>query len=370
MNVLVTGSNGFIGKNLCQRLLELPEVDLLTFDSWDPISKLAAGVKSADVIFHLAGVNRPENEEEFDRINAGLTTQLCQLLSVSEQKDKFIIFSSSIQAEGTTPYGLSKKRAEEQLLELQTLGHVSVLIYRLQNVFGKWTKPNYNSVVATFCVNALNNKELRVDDPEAFIELLYVDDLIDEWISEMKAGSCRTGIVSMQKTHGIKVGELASRILRFKVGDEQGQVFDYGEGFDRALYATYLSYKSPSQFIYDIHANEDARGVFAELVKHKAGGQFSLLTALPGVTRGNHYHHTKNEKFVVVVGTARFDFIHLATNETYECVVSGDDLKVVETCPGWAHAITNIGSEKLVVFLWANEIFDSSRPDTYHYKAV
>jgi UDP-2-acetamido-2,6-beta-L-arabino-hexul-4-ose reductase len=362
VTVLVTGSDGFIGKNLLVRLAE-NSINYVCFSRNNSIDELPALLKEVDFIFHLAGVNRPLDNAEYDQGNAQLTTSLCQAI-LDTGRAIPVIFSSSVQAEKQNDYGLSKKAAEEALIALSTATNASVSLYRLPNIFGKWAKPNYNSAVATFCHNISQGLPIRIDDPDKSISLAYIDDVLDAFIQGMKEPQKGVVSPSVNPTYSITVGELAAQILSFKDSRTSLVSEDVGNGLGRALYATYLSYLRPEQFAYEIPVYQDERGRFVEMLKTRQAGQFSFFTAHPGVTRGGHYHHTKSEKFLVLQGSARFSFRQIVTNERCELVVNSTSPQIVETIPGWTHDITNIGKSELIVMLWASEMFDRSRPDT------
>jgi UDP-2-acetamido-2,6-beta-L-arabino-hexul-4-ose reductase len=288
---------------------------------------------------------------------------LCDLIGATERKIPLII-SSSIQADLANPYGESKRGAELAGEALARRAGNPVTIYRLPGVFGKWCRPNYNSVVATFCHNIANVLPIQINDPAAAINLVYVDDVVDEFIRALDAMPDGLSRGEVSPVYGITLGELALQIEAFRNCRETLISERVGSGLVRALYATYVSYLPPARFAYDLPKYGDERGVFVEMLKTQDSGQFSYFTAHPGITRGGHYHHTKTEKFLVIKGAARFGFRHVVTNERYEIFTSGDKPQVVETLPGWTHDITNIGNDELVVMLWANEIFDRDRPDT------
>ena len=363
MKVLVTGSKGFIGKNLMVRLNELTSYKTLGFDRGDSAHSLAARIDEADAIVHLAGISRPGNDNEFSQGNGALTSEICNLINKSGRHIPLLL-SSSIQAKLDNPYGTSKRDAETSAEHLAETTDNPVTIYRLPNVFGKWCKPNYNSVVATFCHNLANEKPITLHDPTATLQLIYVDDLITEFLrvlSQPPRGLYRPNV---SPSYQITVGELAATIESFKNCRKTLVTEHVGSGLTRALYATYISYLPPIKFTYDLTKHADKRGVFVEMLKTQDSGQFSYFTAHPGVTRGGHYHHSKTEKFLVAKGHARFRFRHILTDEEYELVVEGGNPQVVETVPGWIHNITNIGNEEMLVMLWANEVFDPAHPDT------
>lgn len=359
LKVLVTGADGFIGKNLLVHLGEKKDIEVLTFVRNEAISSLEEKVKSVDFIFHLAGINRPTKEEEFTEGNSDLTLALCNSIRKA-QKNIPVIYTSSIQAELKNPYGNSKLMAEEHLQKLQAETKNSIYIYRLPNVFGKWCKPNYNSAVATFCYNILNDLPVQINDPRAMINLVYVDDVISGFLKLMNSNVFK----NIEPVYQITVGDLKDQIVAFKESKNNHIAERVGTGLTRALYSTYISYFTPKQFTYSLEKHEDPRGVFVEMLKTKDSGQFSFFTAHRGVTRGGHYHHSKTEKFLVIKGESRFCFRHVVTNERFEVFTSGTRPEVVETIPGWSHDITNVGEEEMIVMLWANEIFDRENPDT------
>ena len=364
MNVLVTGAEGFLGLNLTTALRE-KKIGYTPFDAGNTAEELEDALNRADFIFHLAGVNRPEDDGEFSRINAGLTERICNFLTDNGKKTP-VLLSSSIQAELDNPYGKSKLEAEKALLGYSEQTGANVYIFRLPNVFGKWSRPDYNSVVATFCHNIARELPIRVNAEDAPLKLVYIDDVVEHFISCLnKDGGCEDKLCTVSPVYETTVGELADKIQTYKNSRQTQLTEPVGEGFDRALYATYLSYLRPDEFSYPISRHKDDRGAFAEVLKTKECGQFSFFTAHPGATRGGHYHHTKNEKFLVLQGEALFKFKNINTGEKYELKVTADETKVVETAPGWAHDITNISDKELIVMLWANEIFDRDKPDTF-----
>lgn len=365
--ILITGSNGFIGKNLAVRLGELPAFEVIRFDRTDALSSLQDKVSAADAIIHLAGVNRPENPEEFTVGNADLTARLCDAIRASGRRIPLVL-TSSIQAELDNPYGVSKRAAELAAQQLADDTGNPVAIYRLPNVFGKWCRPNYNSVVATFCHNLARGLPIQINNPVTELRLVYVDDIVAELIDAIDATQDGLRWGQVQIEYGTTLGELADQIGRFANCRTNLVTERVGTGLTRALYATYLSYLEPQSFSYTVPAYGDDRGVFVEMLKTPDSGQFSFFTAHPGITRGGHYHHSKTEKFLVLKGEARFGFRHILSNETFDLQVSGDKPTIVETVPGWTHDITNVGNTELVVMLWANEIFDREKPDTVALK--
>ena len=363
MHVLVTGSRGFVGKNLIVRLGELSGFEFSRFDRGDEADSLPERVRQADVVVHLAGENRPKDVADFKLGNSELTKALCAAVQATGRRIP-IILASSIQAELSNPYGQSKRAAEQAVEQLASRTGNPAVIYRLPNVFGKWCKPNYNSAVATFCHNISHNLPIQINDPSTRLRLVYVDDVVTALLSELDsmADGVRWGEVTPE--YSITLGELAAQIETFRNCRNTLVSERVGAGLVRALYATYVSYLPPSKFVYDLPRYGDERGVFVEMLKTPDCGQFSYFTAHPGVTRGGHYHHSKTEKFLLIKGSARFGFRHVVTNETFEVFTSGEIPQVVETVPGWTHDITNVGEDEMVVMLWANEIFDRGHPDT------
>ena len=367
MKVLVTGSDGFIGRNLTVRLGELAGYEAIGFDREDSLDDLAEQVGRADAVVHLAGVNRPKDIKEFAEGNADLTARVCDLIAATGRKIPLVI-SSSIQADLANPYGESKRGAEVAGEALAVSTGNPVAIYRLPGVFGKWCRPNYNSVVATFCHNIANDLPIQISDPAFALNLVYVDDVVGEFIRALDAMPAGRSSGEVSPVYCVTLGDLAAQIGAFKNCRESLLSERVGTGLVRALYATYVSYLPPAKFAYELPKYGDERGVFVEMLKTQDSGQFSYFTAYPGVTRGGHYHHTKTEKFLVIKGSARFGFRHVVTDECCEVFTSGDKPQVVETVPGWTHDITNVGDDEMVVMLWANEIFDRARPDTISAK--
>ncbi|MBD3726526.1 MAG: SDR family oxidoreductase [Moraxella osloensis] len=367
MKVLVTGADGFIGKNLCVTLQRRDDIEVIKFTRESSTADLPGLVAGVDFIFHLAGVNRPKEEKEFFEGNADLTKLICDAIRSSGRKIP-VILSSSIQAERMNPYGRSKLQAEMHLLNLYMETENPVYIYRLPNVFGKWCKPNYNSVVATFCHNISHDLPIQINDPSSPLTLVHIGDVVSSFMRVMRELPKETLHIDVEPVYHTTVGELADQLVQFKKSRETLVTEAVGDGFMRVLYATYISYISPDQFNYPLKKHEDPRGVFVEMLKTKDSGQFSFFTAHPGITRGGHYHHVKTEKFLVIKGKARFGFRHIVTDEVREIYTSGDTPEIVETVPGWSHDITNVGEDEMVVMLWANENFNPAKPDTVAYK--
>lgn len=373
MRLLVTGANGFVGKNLLIHLSEMDSIEVLTFTrSNDPLD-LPDLIHKVDAIIHLAGINRPEYENEFFEGNLDLTRKLSDAVR-AEGRPIPILYSSSIQAERDNPYGRSKLAAESELLELSQETSSPVYIYRLANVFGKWCKPNYNSMVATFCHNICRGLPIEIHNHDALVELVYIDDVVSEFVAKIKAAVAAiqhsddlpaSGYVLAKPVYSVTVGEIAEQLRGFKASRDTLITDRVGNGFTRKLYSTYVSYLPTNLFKYKIPKHGDKRGIFVEMLKTSDSGQFSFFTAHPGVTRGGHYHHSKTEKFLVLKGQACFRFRSMETDEFYEVLTSDELPEVVETVPGWSHDITNVGKDEMIVMLWANEIFDPNNPDTY-----
>ena len=365
--VLVTGADGFIGKNAVVRLKESVGVVVSTFVRGDDRSRLPALLADADAVLHLAGENRPADEAAFSEVNAGLTIALCEAIDTvirDSGRQVPLVLASSIQAERDNPYGRSKLAAEEALESLAARSGNPCIIFRLPGVFGKWCRPGYNSVVATFCHNIARGLPVRVDDPMTPLRLVYVDDVVDALIAATDNGEQEVARPSVTPEYGITLGELVEQIRSFGECRSSLMTERVGTGFVRKLYSTYISCLPTDKFSYAVPHHPDPRGTFVEMLKTRDSGQFSYFTAHPGVTRGGHYHHTKTEKFLVIKGTARFRFRHLITGELVEFLKDGEHPEIVDTIPGWSHDITNIGAEEMVVMLWANENFDRQRPDT------
>lgn len=371
MQVLITGANGFVGKNLQMRLAERKDVEVLCFTRQHSVAQLPELLQRVDFVFHLAGINRPQDPAEFTTGNSDLTEALCAAVAgvVRDTGRKVpVVFSSSTQAALNNPYGTSKRAAEDALFTLQRQHDLPVHVFRLTNVFGKWCKPNYNSVVATFCYNLARDLPIKVNDSSAPLTLVYVDDLLQRFIQLMDGADAEVdancfAVVAPQ--YATTVGEVANLIQAFKGSRKTLITERVGSGLVRALYSTYLSYLPAEAFAYNVPMYVDPRGVFVEMLKTPDCGQFSYFTTLPGVTRGGHYHLSKTEKFLVIKGQARFKFRHMHTGESYELTTSGEKAEIVETVPGWTHDITNIGREEMIVMLWANEVFDRQHPDTF-----
>jgi UDP-2-acetamido-2,6-beta-L-arabino-hexul-4-ose reductase len=365
MNILVTGSNGFIGKNLIAWLERWAEVRVLTFDQENTPQDLDERLAVADMVYHLAGVNRPQSADEFRSGNVDLVAQMCDRLR-HHGRPVSLVLTSSIQAALDNPYGISKRQAEEVVARYAAESGARVLIYRLRNVFGKWCRPNYNSVVATFCHNIAHDQPISISDPNRELELVYVDDVVERFLSDI-ASTEPAGLTYREVTPHFKVtlGRLAELIHSFRQMRQTLRLPDLSDEFTRKLYGTYLSYLEADDFAYALEVKCDPRGCLAEFVKSPAFGQIFVSRTEPGITRGNHYHHTKTEKFLVVQGEAVIRFRHIRGGEVIEYHVRGEDFRVVDIPTGYTHAIENVGPGELVTLFWASEVFSQDRPDTY-----
>ncbi|MCJ8519282.1 UDP-2-acetamido-2,6-beta-L-arabino-hexul-4-ose reductase [Pseudorhizobium tarimense] len=363
MRIAITGAEGFIGRNLDVRLGEAGYTDIARIVRGTSREELPSRLADVNIVFHLAGVNRPADPAEFTTGNADFTAELCDVLAGMANPPRIVV-SSSTQAALDNPYGQSKRRAEEIVEAYGARTGASIHIFRLTNVFGKWSRPNYNSAVATFCHNIAHGLSITIDDPAAPLRLVYVDDVIEAFLALARDGAAPGGFVEAAPVYETTVGAVANMIRSFAASRDDLTTPPVGTGLARALHATYLSFLAPVAFTYTVPVHTDPRGSFVEMLKTRDSGQFSYFTAHPGITRGEHYHHSKTEKFLVIKGTASFGFRQIVTGDTFELVTRGGDATIVETIPGWAHNVTNIGDDELIVMLWANEIFDRSRPDT------
>lgn len=381
MKVLVTGANGFVGKNLVSTLKNIKEgkdrtrnidiEDIYTYDIDNMVEDLKEYTKECDFVFHLAGVNRPKNIEEFYEGNTDFTELLCASLETHNNKCPILI-SSSIQAKKSNDYGKSKKDGEQILIRHAMNNDSKVYIYRLANLFGKWCRPNYNSVVATWCYNIAHDLDIQINNPNAKIELCYIDDVIDEFLNALE-GHPTISIGEYNKVHPtyeIALEELSKIIYSFRDSRESLFLPDLKENsLEKKLYSTYLSYLPENKFSYPLQMNIDERGSFTEFLKTEDFGQVSINVSKPGITKGQHWHHSKNEKFLVVSGKGLIQFRNINDDKIIEYYVSGEKLEVVDIPTGYTHNIINLSkTEDLVTVMWANEIFDPDHPDTYFEK--
>lgn len=368
MKILITGANGFVGKNLLVGLKQAGynSADLLCYDVDNTEEQLADWVRQADFVVHLAGVNRPKNVDEFKTGNVDLTKRLCDMLLAGKKSP--ILISSSIQVVLDNPYGASKLGAEMALEEYADKGGTAI-VFRLPNVFGKWCRPNYNSAVATFCYNISHDLPITINNRDSEVWLVYVDDvvtsIVDSIAFQWKRGCYRKEVEPVLHT---TVGELADRIYEIRANRETKVLPDLSDYLTKCLYSTYLSYLDEDNFVYQLDAKHDVRGWLAELIKSKQFGQMFVSVTKPGITRGNHYHNSKVEKFIVISGSGVIRLRYIRSDDVIEYKVSGEKLQVVDIPPGFTHSIENTGDCDLITLFWANEMFDPNKTDTYFEK--
>ncbi|HBO05571.1 MULTISPECIES: capsular polysaccharide biosynthesis protein CapF [Bacteroides] len=381
MNILVTGAKGFVGRNLVSQLhnigsgkakehaLSGKSLTVFEYDLDSDLSDLDSYCRQADFVFNLAGVNRPKDRTEFMEGNFGFASTLLSALKKHNNTCPVMI-SSSVQAALDNPYGESKRAGEQLLFDYGRETGAKVLVYRFPNVFGKWCRPNYNSAVATFCYNIARDLPILVNDPDVVMNLVYVDDVVDELVAALNGEEHRTGdYCEVPVMHTITLGGIVELITGFKDMHTDLSVPDLGDAFTKKLYSTYLSYLPEEKFIYPLKMNVDERGSFTEIIRTSDRGQFSVNISKPGITKGQHWHHTKNEKFVVVSGHGLIQLRKIGSEEIIEFEVSGDRMEAVEMIPGYTHNIINLSErENLVTVMWCNECFDSRKPDTYFEK--
>lgn len=365
MKILVTGAKGFIGKNLVATLRATKEHEVFEYDVDTPTEQLSRFCRQAEFVYHLAGVNRPQDPTEFMKGNFGFTSTLLDQLKLLQNKAPVMV-SSSIQAALNNPYGLSKKAGEDLMFAYSEETHAKVLVYRFTNVFGKWSRPNYNTVVATFCYNIARDIPITINDRSTQMNLIYIDDLVDELIRALKGDEHRRGnYCEVPVSHQVTLGQIADLLYSFKESRTTRMVPNIFDAFAKKLYSTYLSFLPEDQFKYSLKMNVDQRGSFTEFLKTVDHGQVSINVSKPHITKGNHWHHTKCEKFLVVSGTGIIRFRRMDDNKVIEYRVSGDNLEVLDIPPGYTHNIENIGETDMVTIMWANEMFDPQHPDTH-----
>lgn len=366
MKILITGSNGFIAKNLIAELKNRKYGELLLCSRDTATELLEQYIEKCDILIHLAGVNRPQNEKEYYTGNVGFTEVIVNLLEKKKKRIP-IIYSSTVMTSRHEFYRECKQEAEKRLQEYSEKSGSSLSVFRLSNVFGKWCRPNYNSVVATFCYNISHTQSIKINDPDAQLELVYIDDVIEKIIACIEEGSCKAEMYpKIRESYQITVGELAEILYSFKNTREQLEIPHIENDLKKKLYSTYLSYLEPEDYCYELKMNRDERGSFTEFMHLQNLGQISINVAKPGIVKGNHWHHTKVEKFLVVKGTASIKLRHIITGKITEFITSGDKMEVVDIPAGYAHNLTNLGNEDLVTIMWANEVFDPQKPDTYY----
>lgn len=368
-NILITGAYGFIGRNLRAAFSGMEDVEIMLFDKENTNAELKELTLKADMIFHLAGVNRPENVSEFSEGNTELTSQIVAYLEEASQSTP-IIFSSSVQVELDNPYGKSKKDAEDVLLKYSKNSSAPVLIYRFTNVFGKWSRPNYNSVVATFCYNLTHGIDIEINDAGKEMEFVYIDDIIEEFLEILSMDSfpLSTYFYKIPITHKVQLGQLADILKSFAENRKSSLISDMNNDLVRYLHATYLSYLEKADFAYDADLKTDDRGWLFEFMKSEHAGQIFVSHTKPGITRGNHFHHTKVEKFCVVAGSGVIKLRNVLEEEIIEYQVNDKQIKIVDIPPGYTHSITNSGENDMITLFWVSQIFDADIPDTYFLK--
>ena len=380
--VLITGAGGFVGKNLVATLRAAGYTDLLLFEKDDTPATLAEYCRRAAFVVHLAGINRPQSAQEFYTGNAGLTDTLLEALEAAGNKAPVLV-TSSIQAALDNDYGKSKHLAEQAIIAHGERSGAPVYVFRMEGVFGKWCRPNYNSVVATFCHNIARGLPIEVRDPAYSLPLVYIDDVVSCIRDAMERGEAvrdKEGFCRIHPVHTVTLGALADTIRGFAKarGGEAAEALgsdglptlavpDLAEGsFTKKLYSTYLSYLPEDTFAYDLNMHCDDRGSFTEFLRTPERGQVSVNISRPGIVKGNHWHHTKNEKFLVVKGEGVIRFRRIDSKKVIEYRVSGDRLQVVDIPCGYTHNIENIGDGEMVTVMWANEAFDPENPDTFY----
>lgn len=387
MNILITGSKGFVGKNLVaclenvksgkDKTVDLNIDEIYEYDIDSDENELDEYCSKADFVFNLAGVNRPKDQSDFMKGNFGFASRLLDTLKKHGNKCP-VMLSSSIQASLTgryegSVYGESKKAGEDLFFAYAEETGAKVLVYRFPNLFGKWCRPNYNSAIATFCHNVANGSDITVNDPNAYMHVVYIDDLVKEMFAALKGEETRVGeFCRVPVSYETTLGFIADTIKSFDSTVGGLSVPNFDNPLVAKLYATFLSYLPERRFAYDLKMNCDARGSFTEIIRSQNRGQYSVNISKPGITKGNHWHNTKNEKFVVLKGVASIKLRKVGVDENgdkypvSEFVVSGDKLQVVEMIPGYTHNITNLSkTEDLITFMWADECFDPANPDTY-----
>lgn len=365
MKVLVTGAKGFIGKNLVVGLKNKGYNDILEYDHHTSDELLEVYCSQADFVFHLAGVNRASDSKIFMEENYGVTLKLLE--SLSKHKNACpIMFASSIQAKLSNPYGKSKLQVENLLTSYGKKAGSKIHLYRFPNVFGKWSKPNYNSVVATFCYNIARDIEVDIHDPMSTVYLVYIDDVVKD-LCALIENSEKGDVIhhEVEPIYDIKIQDLANLLQDFKKARSTLTIPDMSDSFIKKLYSTYTSFIPENDFSYTIKMNMDSRGWFSEFLKIPDGGQISVSMTKPGFKRGNHWHHTKNEKFLVVSGEGIIKFKKVDSNLVAEYHVSGNKMKVVDVPVGYLHSIQNVGDSEMIMVMWSNEVYDVHNPDTY-----
>ena len=365
MKILVTGAKGFLGSNLILELKNRGYQDILEYDMDTKPELLSEYTQECDFVYHLAGVNRPQNKEDFMAGNFGFTSALLENLKKGHSKAPVLI-TSSIQAMLDNDYGKSKKAGEDLIFTYGIDCAVKTMVYRLPNVFGKWARPNYNSAVATFCHNIARGLPITVNNPTTMLNLVYIDDVVCELINALEGNANYDGrFCTVPVVHTATLGEITDLLYSFQRSRIERSIPDMADAFTKKLYSTYLSYLPKEEFCYPLEMHTDNRGSFTEILRTQDRGQMSVNIAKPGIIKGNHWHHTKNEKFVVISGRGVIRLRKPDTSEVIEYYVSGEKIEVVDIPPGYTHNIENIGDNDLITVMWCNECFDPNRPDTY-----
>jgi len=362
MKVLITGADGFIAKNMIECLGRI-NIDILKYTHNNTFKELEEYIKEVDFIFHFAGVNRPKNNREFYDGNANLTQQIVDIL-VQYNKKIPILFTSSLQVGNGSDYAKSKELAERMIINYAKNNDVDCFIYRLPNVFGKWSKPNYNTVIATWCYNIARGIEIEVNDKSIELTLVYIDDVIRSFSEKLYRSQAKSVYCMITPVYKRTLGEIAKLLYQFRDSRVTLLIPNIGKGFERALYATYLSFLPKENFSYKLNGHRDERGTFYEILKTEKSGQLSISTTKSGITRGNHYHNTKNEKFLLIKGQALIELRSIFSDEVIQYYVSDTELEIVEMIPGYTHNIKNIGEDEMILLIWANENYNADLPDT------
>ena len=368
--ILITGAKGFIGRNLIQTLKTQTNYSIIPFDADNTEDDLIDGINKSDLIIHLAGVNRAQSTDDFVKVNVNLTHKLLTTLKMLN-KNIPILATSSIQATLDNPYGKSKKKMEDLILSWTMETKNKAFIYRLPNVFGKWCKPNYNSVIATFCYNIAHDLPLNIHDPEKLLALAYIDDVIHAFCNTLAhLDDLSTGFYSVSPIYSVSLKEVADKLTSLVSFKNELLSPNLNNDFDKALYATYLSYVDPDKLSNELIMHTNDRGWLSEFIKSREVGQIFISKTLPGITRGNHWHQTKVEKFLVICGLAHIRLRHIQSEKVIDYIVSDKKLQAIDIPPGYTHSIENIGSNDLITLFWASEVFDPNSSDTYYEEVL
>lgn len=364
MKALITGSHGFIGKNLCA-FLKNRNYTVLEFNSTNSFSDFEVKIKEAEILYHLAGKNRVTDDYSFTLNNIEFTENICKTLIKNKIKIP-IVYSSSIQIDQDNAYGKSKIKAENILKNLNEINNNPIIIYRLPGVFGKWCKPNYNSIIATLCHNILNNINTIIDDENKELKLVYIDDVVKtltSLINEKREN--KVYYESVKNQIQIKIKEIIQLLDKYNYSKSKIEDLNFSNKFKKDLYSTFISYYQKKDFVQKQHFSVDKRGKFVEFLRSNECGQISYFTINPKLSRGDHYHHSKTEKFIILNGKVKFEFNNIVTKENFNVVIDSKNNEIIHSIPGWNHKLTNITDETINVLLWSNEVFDNNNPDTF-----